>query len=104
MSWIYVIVAGLFEIMGVSGMNRIKDKVSAFNIGYTIIGFGLSFALLTLALQALPMGTAYAVWTGIGAAGSALIGIIKYKESKSALRLFFIALIIASVIGLKLFA
>lgn len=102
MSWFLVVIAGLFEMMGVTGINKLNEKLSTKNIAITVIGFGLSFLFLTLSLKDLPMGTAYAIWTGIGAAGSALIGIIFYKESKNAVRLFCIAVIIASVIGLKL--
>jgi len=67
-----------------------------------ILFFALSFVFLAIALETLPMSIAYAIWTGIGAAGGALIGILFYKESKSAKRIFFISLIILSVIGLKL--
>ena len=104
MSWVYVIIAGLFEMIGVTGLNKLSQKVNAYNIGFTAVGFGLSFLFLSLSLRELPMGTAYAIWTGIGAAGGAIIGIIFYKEPRNAARLFFIALIIASVIGLKLIA
>ncbi|MCR8656777.1 DMT family transporter [Paenibacillus endoradicis] len=102
MSWLFVIIAGVFEIVGVAGINKLNEKVNAVNILFMALGFGLSFLFLTLALEQLPMGTAYAVWTGIGAAGSAVVGIIFYKESKSIARLVCIAVIIASVIGLKL--
>jgi len=102
MSWFLVIVAGVFEMIGVTGINKLNEKISMKNIAITVIGFGLSFLFLTLSLEKLPMGTAYAIWTGIGAAGSAIIGIVFYKESKNAARLFCIAVIIASVIGLKL--
>jgi len=102
MSWFFVIIAGVFEMMGVTGINKLNEKISFKNIAITVVGFGLSFLFLTLSLENLPMGTAYAIWTGIGAAGSALIGIVFYKESKSTARLFCIAVIIASVIGLKL--
>ena len=89
-------------MIGVTGINKLNEKISLKNIAITVIGFGLSFLFLTLSLEKLPMGTAYAIWTGIGAAGSAIIGIVFYKESKNAARLFCIAVIIASVIGLKL--
>lgn len=102
MSWVFVILAGLFEVVGVTGINKINEKFNAVNLSILVVGFGLSFLLLTLSLEQLPMGTAYAVWTGIGAAGSAVVGILFYKEPKSVARLLFIALIIASVIGLKL--
>lgn len=102
MSWVFVILAGLFEVVGVTGINKINEKFNVINLSILVVGFGLSFLLLTLSLEQLPMGTAYAVWTGIGAAGSAVVGILFYKEPKSVARLLFIALIIASVIGLKL--
>ncbi|MFC6332096.1 DMT family transporter [Paenibacillus septentrionalis] len=102
MSWFLVIAAGLFEMIGVIGINKLNERISVKNISIMVIGFGLSFVFLTLSLEELPMGTAYAIWTGIGAAGSAMIGILFYKEPKNAARLFCIALIIASVIGLKL--
>lgn len=102
MSWLFVIIAGLFEIVGVTGINKINEKFNAINLSILVFGFGLSFLFLTLSLEHLPMGTAYSVWTGIGAAGSAIIGIILYKEPKSVARLLCIAVIIASVIGLKL--
>lgn len=104
MSWFFVIIAGMFEIVGVTGINKLNEKVNAINISIMSVGFALSFLFLTLSLEHLPMGTAYAVWTGIGAAGSAIIGILFYKEPKSIGRIFCIAVIIASVIGLKLIA
>ncbi|MEK5097131.1 DMT family transporter [Bacillus sp. FSL W8-0848] len=102
MEWIYLIAAGLLEMLGVTMMNQFhKDKLIRW-IFLLIIGFAASFFLLSLAMNALPMGTAYAVWTGIGAAGGALVGILFYDEPKDARRIFFIALILASAVGLKL--
>ncbi|KKB71575.1 MULTISPECIES: DMT family transporter [Bacillus] len=102
MEWIYLIAAGLLEMLGVTMMNQFhKDKRLRW-IFLLIIGFAASFFLLSLAMNALPMGTAYAVWTGIGAAGGALVGILFYDEPKDARRIFFIALILASAVGLKL--
>lgn len=67
-----------------------------------IVGFAASFSLLSYAMETIPMGTAYAVWTGIGTAGGALVGILFYKEPKDAKRIFFIALILCSAVGLKI--
>lgn len=67
-----------------------------------IVGFAASFSLLSYAMETIPMGTAYAVWTGIGAAGGALVGILFYGEPKDAKRIFFIALILSSAVGLKI--
>lgn len=102
MSWVFVILAGLFEVAGVTGIARMNERMSLPNILLTAGGFGVSFILLSLAMEDMAMGTAYAVWTGIGTVGSALVGILFYRESRSPLRLFFIALVLASVIGLKL--
>lgn len=104
MSWLFIVLAGLFEVVGVMGIARLNKKTSFVNIVILAGGFAASFLLLSLAMKDMAMGTAYAVWTGIGTVGSALVGILFYKESKSMLRLFFILLILASVIGLKLIA
>ncbi|MEC3606786.1 multidrug efflux SMR transporter [Bacillus glycinifermentans] len=102
MEWIYLIAAGLLEMLGVTMMNQFhKDKRIRW-IFLLIIGFAASFFLLSLAMNALPMGTAYAIWTGIGTVGGALVGILFYDEPKDARRIFFIALILASAVGLKL--
>lgn len=103
MAWLALIVAGLAEVLGVNGMNMLarRDKRGLIVM---IIGFAISFLLLKYAMLTLPMGMSYAIWTGIGTVGAALIGMIFYGESKSIARLCFIALILASVIGLKLIA
>lgn len=102
MSWLYVILAGLFEVVGVTGIARISNKANITNYAITLIGFSISFLFLALAMEHMPMGTAYAVWTGIGTIGSAAIGIILFNESRSAKRIFFIAVVLMAVIGLKL--
>ncbi|WP_010288468.1 DMT family transporter [Kurthia massiliensis] len=103
MAWLALIVAGLAEVLGVNGMNMLarRDKRGLIVM---IVGFAISFSLLKYAMLTLPMGMSYAIWTGIGTVGAALIGMIFYGESKSIARLCFIALILASVIGLKLIA
>lgn len=102
MTWISLIFAGLFEVVGVMGMTLVNQQRSVRSYLTLAGGFGLSFALLSYAMTGIPMGTAYAVWTGIGTVGSALVGMLFYGESKDRMRLFCIALIVVSVIGLKL--
>lgn len=104
MNWIILIIAGLFEVGFTTCLG--KAKVTTGNASLLwIIGFfislSLSMYLLYKATQNLPMGTAYAVWTGIGAIGTAIIGIIFFKEPADFWRLFFIVTLIASIAGLK---
>ncbi len=101
MAWVLVIVAGLFEI----GMAVFLKQSEGFTRLSASLAFGVcslvSFSLLATALKDLPVGTAYAVWTGIGAAGTAMLGIALLGESASLLRVASIALIVAGVVGLK---
>ena len=102
MTWILLFVAGLFEIgfaLGLKyseGFSRLLPTLGMVGAG------GLSFYLLSTAMKTLPAGTAYAVWTGIGAAGTAVVGILLLGESSSPLRGLSLALIVAGVIGLRL--
>lgn len=102
MSWFYLILAGLFEMLGVVLINTFNQQKNAKNLILMFGGFGFSFLFLTLAMNGLPMGTAYAVWTGIGAAGGTILSMIFYKEAKDWKRLVCIGLIISATIGLKL--
>lgn len=104
MSWIYLILAGLMEIIGVINMKKLITTGRKIFIFGIFIQFSLSFGFLSLSMQGISMSTAYAIWTGIGAAGGVIVGIIFFKEDKSMAKLFFLALIIASSIGLKLVA
>jgi len=101
MGWIWLVLAGLCEMTGVAMINELHKKRSFQAAAGMMAGFGLSFLFLTLAMQTLPMATAYAIWTGIGTAGGALIGIVLYKESSDWRRILCIALILASAVGLK---
>lgn len=101
MAWVYLVLAGLFEIAFTSCL-KLSDNFS--NKGWTagfFLSIGMSFLLLNKATQTIPMGTGYAVWTGIGAAGTAIVGIIFFNEPLFGARVFFISLLIASIIGLK---
>lgn len=103
MEWFLLIIAGLFEVAFVINM-KLSDGFK--NVKYTIltvISASLSFFLLSLALKDIAVGTGYAVWTGIGAAGSVLLGMYLFLEKKSRKKLFFLSCIIMGVVGLKLF-
>lgn len=102
MAWILLIVAGLFEMLGVMMMNQWHHHKTTNTIYLMLASFALSFLFLSIALQTVPMSMGYAIWTGIGAAGAAIVGIIFYKESKNTKRIFFLSLIILAVIGLKI--
>ncbi len=102
MNWLILIIAGLFEV-GFTTCLKLSDNFK--NIGWAIgffICISLSFLLLNKAIQTIPMGTAYAVWTGIGAVGTAIMGIVLYKEPADFWRVLFICLLIGSIAGLKL--
>lgn len=102
MNWIILIIAGLFEV-GFTTCLKLSDNFRnlSWSIGFFIC-ITLSFILLNKAIQTIPIGTAYAVWTGIGALGTAVIGILLFKESADFWRIFFIFTLVASIAGLKL--
>ncbi|UHA75513.1 DMT family transporter [Paenibacillus sp. 481] len=102
MAWLYLIVAGLFEIVGVIGIKRTAQHNSWLNNAILFGGFFISFKFLLAAMETIPLSTAYAVWTGIGTVGSALVGIMFYKEPKGIMRIMCVFGIIAAVISLKL--
>jgi paired small multidrug resistance pump len=102
MAWLSLIFAGLFEVVGVLGMNRIKRDNSAKNYLLFAGAIILSFVSLSYAMRSLPMGTAYAIWTGIGTVGGALVGMLFFGESKEWRRMVFIAMVLAAAVGLKL--
>ena len=102
MAWFALIAAGLMETFGVAMINRLAIKRNWQTVTLLILGFVLSLALLTYSLRFIPMGTAYAIWTGIGVAGGALVGMVFYGESRDWKRLLFITMILGATIGLKL--
>ena len=102
MSWLYLILAGGIEMVGVIGLKKVSEKESWLSYLLLIGGFGLSLFLLRLSLEDIPLSVAYAVWTGIGTAGAAVIGMLVYNESRSPLRLFCLFGIVCSIIGLRL--
>jgi paired small multidrug resistance pump len=102
MAWVYLIIAGLFEVVGVIGLKRVSEKDNFLNNVILIGGFIASFSLLSTAMKEIPLSVAYAVWTGIGTLGSTMVGMLFFKESKSWIRLACILGIVFSVMGLKL--
>ncbi len=101
MSWTILFVAGLFEIAWAVGLHYSAGFTRPIPSILTIISLIISFVLLGLAVRGLPIGTAYAIWTGIGAAGTAICGIILFDEPKDATRIVCLLLIVTGVIGLK---
>lgn len=102
MAWISLIIAGLCEMFGVLMINKLHQDRDLKSIILLVLGFGASFFFLAYAMETLPMGTAYAIWTGIGASGGALLGMLFYGESKDWKRLVFIAMVLSAAVGLKL--
>jgi quaternary ammonium compound-resistance protein SugE len=107
MNWIILIIAGLFEVAFASCLGKVKETSGTamyFWFAGFLISLTVSMLLLIKATQTLPIGTAYAVWTGIGAVGTVLIGIFFFKDPVSFWRIFFIVTLIGSVVGLKAFS
>lgn len=104
MNWIILIIAGLFEVAFAYCLGRAKEtsgtELVLWYVGF-VVALGISMTLLIKATQTLPIGTAYGVWTGIGAVGTVLVGIIAFKEPATFGRLFFLFTLIASIVGLK---
>jgi len=101
MAWLYLFLAGLFEVGWAIGLKYTEGFSRLFPTLLTVAAMALSLALLGLALKSLPVGTAYAVWTGIGAVGTAALGIILFSEPATASRLGRIGLIVCGIAGLK---
>jgi quaternary ammonium compound-resistance protein SugE len=103
MAWVYLILAGLLEIGWAIGMKYSQGFTRPLPTLFTIATMIVSFALLAIALRTIPVGTGYAVWTGIGAVGTAILGIVLFHDSANPVRLFFLALILVGIVGLKFF-
>ncbi|MBN1548648.1 MAG: quaternary ammonium compound efflux SMR transporter SugE [Syntrophaceae bacterium] len=104
MAWMYLFLAGLMEVGWAVGLKYTQGFTRLWPTVWTVLAMALSLFFLGQSLKSLPVGTAYAVWTGIGAAGVAVLGIILFGDSKSVLRLMSIGLIIAGIAGLRLSA
>ncbi len=101
MAWVYLFVGGIFEIVWAVSIKYSENFTRIIPSVITVIGMILSIKFLAIAIKMLPLGTAYAVWTGIGAIGTVIMGIILFQESHNFLRLFFITMIIVSIAGLR---
>ncbi|MBB6186936.1 quaternary ammonium compound efflux SMR transporter SugE [Rhodanobacter sp. MP7CTX1] len=104
MPWIYLALAGLFEIGWAVGLKYSDGFTRLWPSVATAVAMIISVLLLALATRSLPIGTAYAIWTGIGAVGAVILGIALFGDSAAPLRLLCVALIVAGIIGLKLTA
>ena len=104
MDWIILFIAGLFESAWAIGMKYSNGFTKLYPSIFTIVTMAVSVYLLSVSLKTLPVGTAYAVWTGIGAVGTATLGIILFGESKELIRIGFIFLIIVGIVGLRIFS
>src|SRR5690554_6455243 len=102
MAWGSLVLAGLFEMLGVVMINKLHKDRNWQSLVLLFLGFGASFLFLAYALITLPMGTAYAIWTGVGASGGAILGMVIYGESHDWKRILFITMILGAAIGLKL--
>lgn len=101
MAWTYLLLAGLAEIGWAIGLKYTYGWTRLWPSVWTVLAMIVSFVFLSLALKTLPVGTAYAVWTGIGAIGTVILGIVLFAEPATALRLGCIGLILAGIVGLK---
>ncbi|GIX25968.1 MAG: hypothetical protein KatS3mg122_3199 [Caldimonas sp.] len=102
MSWTLLFIAGLFEVAWAIGLKYTEGFSRFWPSAFTVTAMVASVVLLGLAMRELPVGTAYAVWTGIGAVGTVILGIVLFGDSATALRLLCVGLIIAGILGLKL--
>ncbi len=101
MAWVVLFVAGLFEIAWAVGLKYAAGFTRLWPSVFVVASLALSMGLLGLALRTLPLGTAYAVWTGIGTVGTAVLGVALFREPATAARLACIGLIVAGIVGLK---
>lgn len=102
MDWVYLAVAGAFEVIWVIGMKYTEDFTRVLPSIITLTGMIASVFFLHLAEKTIPVGTAYAVWTGIGVVGSVIGGMILFNESQDVIRLFFLIMVLGGIIGLKI--
>src|SRR6056297_189711 len=102
MAWVYLLIAGIFEIGWAIGMKYTHGFTRFWPVVFTLVSMFLSVYLLSLATRTIPLGTAYAVWTGIGIVGTSILGIIIFNEPVEVLRLVFIAMILVAIVGLKI--
>lgn len=101
MEWVYLVIAGGLEVFWSTCMKYSEGFSNLKFTVLTVVGMIFSFLFLSQATKSLPLGTAYAVWTGIGALGAVIVGIVLFKEPVTAARIFFVALLLIGIVGLK---
>ncbi len=101
MEWVYLVIAGGLEVFWSTCMKFSEGFSDLKYTILTVVGMIFSFLFLSQATKSLPLGTAYAVWTGIGALGAVIVGIVMFKEPVTAARIFFVALLLVGIVGLK---
>ena len=102
MAWVFLVFAGLLEVFW-SSFLKLSEGFTKLGFSIvTVVGMLASFYFLSQAMKTLPLGTAYAIWTGIGAVGSVVVGILAFREPVTAARMFFTVLLLAGIIGIKL--
>lgn len=101
MAWFYLVIAGIFEVVWAIGLKYTEGFTKMVPSLITLAGMAISFYFLSMAVKTLPIGTAYAIWTGIGAAGAVILGMVLFGEPRNVLRLMFVAFILIGIIGLK---
>lgn len=101
MAWIYLAIAGVFEVIWATALKYSEEFTKILPTIITIVGMVIGFIFLAKATKIIPVGTAYAVWTGIGAVGAVIVGILLFKEPVSTMRILFLSCIVVGIIGLK---
>ena len=101
-AWVVLFIAGLFEVCWAIGLKYTEGFTKLYPSIFTLVTLAISMFLLARASQVLPIGTAYAVWVGVGALGAAILGIVLFQESVSPMRMLFLGMLLVSIIGLKL--
>lgn len=102
MAWIILVLAGLFEVGWAIGLKYTEGFTRLWPTVGTVVAMVISLGLLGVAMKSLPVGTAYAIWVGVGAVGTVILGIVLFQEPVNALRMISVGLIIAGLVGLKL--
>lgn len=102
MAWVYILIASVFEISWAIGLKYTDGLTKLWPSVFTVVTMILSFYFLALGVKDIPIGTGYAVWTGIGAIGTVILGMILFNESKELIRVLFILMIVGGIVGLKL--
>ena len=101
-AWIVLLIAGILEFIWATGLKYSEGFTKLWPSVFTLLTMGISFYLLSLSMKVLPVGVSYTVWTGIGAVGAVIIGVVVFKEPMSLMKLVFLGMIISGILGLKL--